>query len=159
MLCIEGLPGKDDVKNYHEFASSVHVRYSFITEPLFDLPSIAWYIAECDNVVGLYNRNGDFLYDVGDMDPGQVLEMIKAKSYYNWKAYGKAQPLFRTKDPLPASSWSRECIDKCGGNIIIYLTKLHPKRTYQECEFVMKNEGYRIDNKGFLEPIPGLRQI
>lgn len=160
MIIQTNKPDRESVKYLHEFDSSVKVEYYFITEPPFGVPAIAWYICTADGITGLYNNKGEYIYEVGSMDPGQVLCRIEERSFYNYKLYGKARPLHIEQPINGGESWSKECLRKCGGNIILYLTKEHPKRTIQECESVMANEGYRINKiTGFLEPIEGLKQL
>lgn len=152
-------PDRAEVKYLHDFAQSYHVECYIRSDPPFGLSTINYYICIHDGIRGLYSNKGDFLYDIGSLDPEFVLRRIEERSYGNWRQHGKAKTLPKQSTPLLTRSWSRECIEQYNNNIVLYLTKGHPTRTYGECEFVMKNEGYRITASGSLEPIEGMKQL
>jgi hypothetical protein len=118
---------------------------------------MGYYICTCEGTTGLYNKHGDFLYDVGFLDPAQVLARIEERSYYNWKNHGRPRLHPTTRKVVQGMSWGAECLSKYGGSIVMYLTKGYPNRSYADFVSMITNEGYRIV-EGFIEIDPNKKQ-
>lgn len=138
----------DNDTEYHQFSKDVTVKYYLCTQrPGFPM-KVSYYIVVQDGVTSLRNKQGDFLYDVGSMDPAQVIEFITVHhSYYNHKIHGSGRPLPTQKTIIGNKSWGRQCMEEYAGSIVLWLMKCRPNTTYQEAIFIMKNEGYLVNEK------------
>lgn len=150
----------DTEQPQHEFESTCFVEgYLYSGRPGF-LPVIAYYIVIRDNVRGLYNKHGDFLYDIHNMDPGQVAACLEERSFFNWRTHNSIRPMYQQKVPLKKKSWGRECIEDCAGSLMIWMRHKRPDVRYDEALSVIRNEGYLInETTGEVTINPLMRQL
>jgi hypothetical protein len=145
----------------HRFPETITITYYICSEGFHGKdPKHAYYIGVEDCSTNLYNRHGDFLYDVTGIHPWTVMQNIMDRTMYNWKIYSnKPQNRKPYQDVARAPSWGSEILHKYAGNVTLWLIHCRPNTTLSEAKFILANEGYLIDDSGFLIPDPTKQQI
>jgi len=95
-------------------------------------------IVHKDGTRYLVNKNGDYLYDVGDTPDELVREMCILRSYQNWKQWYSDPPnasRVKSERTFLKGTWYKE-----GDSLLESLIK-YPKRTYHEAQLMASMDG------------------
>lgn len=133
-----------DAMPLKEFAKGIEIKQVIYTSSLFHGVTrirVGFYIVVQDNNRYLASKRGDMLYDVQELNDEMVLTQCRMKSFVDWKLNNHFAPNARgVKDPMKAVQfkWFKE------GDCVVTHMMQHPGRTYNECVFVARQEGFDI---------------